>query len=271
LGKSYLDLGSHEQARRCLEAALRLVEDDGHEVGLAAVLGMLGRLEEQRGDLPAALGLFRRSLEIAQQAGDERHVMWTSTRLGGVLRVMEQHDQALLHLHEAQWLAKRVDDPSARATALLAIGLVHRDRGDLPSAAAHCGQALQVAETVPDLLVIAQASTALAEINSSRDVDAAVAFAQRAVALSRQVGNMAWEAHANDVYGDVWHANGGLVEAVAAWRQSVALYEQLGAPAKVAFVQAKLARVPDDSVQLPEARPDSPSPSTMDDRRECCD
>lgn len=243
LGKVYLDLGEHAKARNSLTAALRLVEDDGHEIGQAAVLGMLGRLEMQSGDPAAALGLYRRSLEIAQRIGDERDMAWTSRRMGEVLRVLQRPDEALVLLHEAQWMARRIGDRSAHASSLAEMGLVHRDKGDLPAAAAHCEEALRLAEPIPDLAVVALAYTALAEIELSRNTSAAFAFAYRAIELCRRTSNLSLEARAHEVHGDLLQISGEVAGAARAWTRAIDLYERIGSPTRAGDTRRKLGKL----------------------------
>ena len=240
LGKVLLDLGNHAEARRRLNAALRLVEDLDHEIGQAAVLTMLGRLEMLSGDPTAALSLFRRSLEIAQRTGDERNLAWTSRRMAEVLRVLGQRDEAVVRLHEAKWLAMRIGDRSAHASSLAELGTLHHEQGDLRTAAAYCEEALRVAEAIPDLLVVAQACTALAGIEAHRDTGKAFDFVRRAIELCKRTSNLALEARAHDVQGSLLSESGDKVGAKEAWLRAVELYRRVGNPASAASVQAKL-------------------------------
>lgn len=260
LGMAYLILGEHTRSRQCLDAALRMVEDDRHEHGQAAILNLMGRLEMQRGDPVAALGLYRRSLDIAQRIDDQQGMCWTSCRLGEVLRVTDQHDLALVQLHQAQWLAQRIGDRSAQASSMAEIGLVHRDRDEYQAAAAHCEHALGIAETIPDLAITAQVCTALAEINAARnDADTALRYARRAIALCQHIHNVAAEARAHDVLGDVHFANGDPPDAVRAWQHATDLYTRTGNPTRATLTLAKMDTVPEDSIQLPTARVDAES------------
>ncbi|MGB3441773.1 MAG: tetratricopeptide repeat protein [Actinophytocola sp.] len=257
LGRVYLTIGEHREARRHLDTALRIVDDIGHEAGQAAVLGLLGKLETQRGDLTAALALYRRGLKIAQKNDDAQGLCWTSCRIGEVLRAIEQHDEALVHLTRAQILAERSGDQSAHASTLIEIGRVHHDRGDHSTAAAHCEQALRAAEAIPDLAVSQDACIALAEINKARGhIRGAIEFTRRAIRMS----GYSTAAHAHDVLGDVHYANADMTAATAAWQEAVEHYNRLGNLPQATVVHAKLARIPRTDVLLPRARSASSPP-----------
>lgn len=255
LGRGYLTIGDHAEARHHLDAALRLVEKIGHEGGQAAVLNLLGKLEMRCGNLGAALALYRRSMKIAQDNDDQQGLCWTSCRIGEVLRAAEQLDRALVYLTRAQLLAERGGDQSAYASTMIEIGLVHRDRGDPSTGAVHCAQALRVAESIPDLVVVADAAIALAEINNALGAaDAAVEFARRAIRMSKH----GTAARAHEVLGDVHYANGDSVAAVVAWEEAAGGFDRIGNLTRVSVVRAKLARIPDTGVALPRARSDAP-------------
>jgi tetratricopeptide (TPR) repeat protein len=255
IGRVYLTIGNHREARRHLDAALRIVEDIEHDAGQAAVLGLLGKLETQRGDLSSALTLYRRGMTIAQKNDDEQGMCWTSCRIGEVLRAAEQHDQALVHLTRAQILAERSGDQSAHASTMVEIGRVHHDRGDHSTAAAHCEQALRVAEAIPDLVVSSDACIALAEINNARgDVRDAIEFATRAIRMS----NYSTAARAHEVLGDAHYANAEMPAAAAAWYEAAERYDQLGNVPRATTVHAKLAQLPETDVVLPWTRSASP-------------
>jgi hypothetical protein len=109
---------------------------------------------------------------------------------------------------------------------------------------------LRIAEAIPDLILAVEACLALAEIHSARgDPDAAVAFARRAITMSRP----GVAARAHEVLGDVQFADGHLAEAAAAWRAAVEGYDVLGNPTRAAVARAKLARIP-ASVDVPRSR-----------------
>lgn len=266
LGVVCLTLGDHERARRCLDEGLRYAVEGRNERGQAAALHQLGRLAMSRGDAATAIDRYRRSLELTQRIGDDVGLSWLHCRLGAALRVLEQHEQALVHLHTAQWLARRAGSDTARATSLTEIAFVYRDLRDLHAAIAHAEQARTIAEAIPDLASTAQVCIALAEINSDRgDADTATAYARRAVGVCQQTRNVATEARSREVLGDIAHKQGDLPQAVQAWQQATELYDRIGNSSRVALVRAKVAGVPAGGVDLPAARRDAPSP----DARTC--
>jgi tetratricopeptide (TPR) repeat protein/DNA-binding SARP family transcriptional activator len=256
LGMVLMILGEHQRAWESLTAALRVVEEENNERGQASTLHQLARLEMSRGDLIAAIGLFRRCLDIGQRIDDHEVLCWSHCRIGEALRLTEQHDQALVHLHQALWFAKKIGEQSAVARSLAEIGMAYRDQDNHQAAAAHCEQALTIAESIPDLAVSAEVCIALAEIKAaSGDVASGLRYAHRAVTVCRQIQNVTNEAKALDVLGALRFASGDLDDSRTAWRDAADIYDRTGNPRRASLIQAKLNQLPGHDVDVPRARP----------------
>ena len=135
LGMAHMNLGDHTAAHRCLTAALRLVVEVGPARGVSSIMQQLGRVALRQGDTAAALDLFRRAMAVALRNGEREGVCWAHCRIGQALRTIDQHQEALVHLHRACRLAQEIGETSAEATSLTEIGAIHRELGDLTTAA----------------------------------------------------------------------------------------------------------------------------------------
>jgi tetratricopeptide (TPR) repeat protein len=249
-------LGEHRQARESLTAALRFVEEEGNQRGQASTLHQLARLEMARGDPIDAIRLYRRCLDIGQRTDDHEVLCWTHCRIGEALRLTEQHDQALVHLHQALWFARKIGEKSAIARTLAEIGMAHRDQNNLQVAAAHCEEALTTAEAIPDLAVSAAACIALAEIKAATgDTGAALRHARRAVTVCQQTRNVPDEARALDVLGTVHFAAGELDDSESAWRTAAELYDRTGNPRRASVIRAKVNQLLGTGIDVPQSRP----------------
>jgi tetratricopeptide (TPR) repeat protein len=245
LGMVHMRLGDYAEARRTLEAALRLVVEDGPARGQASILHVLGQVALRQGETTEALELFRQGLAIDQHSGNQEGLCWAHCRLGQALHAVDQHEQALAHLNQAVWIARRIGEMSAAATSLREMGAIHRELGDLATAAAQCQQALAIAESVPDLPATAEICVVLCEINTALHRSRqAMLFGRRAVEVCEKTRDLAQHARALEVLGNVQHACGDLVDAVVAWRQAADLYEHTANAAKAAHLRGKIDAVP---------------------------
>lgn len=255
LGMNCLVTGDYAEAERYFDIALRFAVEDGNEQAQATTLHHLGRLEMLRGNPARAVELYRRCLDVARDIDDQVGQTWTHCRVAEALHALDQHDQAIVHLHQAQWFAQRIGDDSAQASSLALMGSVFKDRGDVRTAQAYAEQALAVAESIPDLDITVQIYGTLAEITSERgDAEAAVRSATHAIELCQRTRNVSAEGRSHEVLGDVLFSSGDITNAVVAWQQAIRLYEHVGNSTRSGRTQAKIDKVPAGGVDLPSAR-----------------
>jgi tetratricopeptide (TPR) repeat protein len=207
-------------------------------------LYQLGQLAMRREDPVDALRLFERGLAIAEKVGDHHGLSWFHCGIGSVLRGLDRHREALDHLNEARWQARRTGEKSAETNCLLELGAIFRELRDYETAASQSELALTLAESVPDLAAIARACVSLCEINKDRRrFDDSIRFGHRAVDVLRGSQNLASQAGAAEVLGDALYAAGEQDEAVAVWRRAADLHDYTGATSRATGVHAKVSAV----------------------------
>lgn len=266
LGMVYVTLGDHVHAQECFDTGLRLAVEDRNEQAQATTLHHLGRLEMLRGNPTGAVDMYRRSLDVARRIDDQTGQCWTHCRVGEALRSLDQHDQALVHLFQAQWFAQRIGEQTAQATSMATIGSIYLDRGDHRAALAHAEEALKLAEAIPDLACTVHACTILAEVTREYgNLAAAAGYAIHAIDICERTNNASAEARSREVLGTVRFANGSVSDAVSVWRHAADLYDRTGNTARAALLRAKIEKTPNGGIDLPAARPASPSPDPASD------
>jgi tetratricopeptide (TPR) repeat protein len=246
LGMVQMILGDHVEARKSLEAALRLVNADDNERGQAATLHQLGRLEFTRGNFMEAVTFYSRCLDIAKRTQDDEALCWTHCRIGESLRILNHHDKALVHLRQCQTHAERIGDDSARASSMVEIGSIYRDRGDHQAAAERCEEALKIVEDmpIPDLAIETSACIALANIHHEQhNTETATRYILRAIEVAQHTHDTTLEARAQEVYGDIQFAVGKSADAMKIWRTAIDHYEQIDNVRRVTAIRDKIDNV----------------------------
>jgi tetratricopeptide (TPR) repeat protein len=239
LGMVQAILGDHTGAHDNLRAALRIVESTGNRRGQGATLHQLARLQMQCGNPVEAITLYRRCLQVNQDLGDVEGLSWTHCRLGGALRAIDQHEQAVRHLHQGQLHAQQSGDDAALASCQAEIGAVYRDRGDHAAAASYCEQALKTVEgmPVPELVIETQACLSLAELNAEgRNDDVAIHYLDRVARVTGRTHSITDQARANDLRADIHFARGDTDEAENYWRRAAELYGHAGNLVQTAMI-----------------------------------
>jgi DNA-binding SARP family transcriptional activator/tetratricopeptide (TPR) repeat protein len=267
LGMVQMIMGDHAQSRRSLNTALRYAMEDRNERAQDTCLHLLGRLAMQRGDPATAVELYLRCIDVAQRIDDLVGQCWSHCRIGEPLRLLDQHDDALLHLFRALSLAEHVNEPSAHAHALATIASVYRDKGDPHAAKAHATKALTAAQAIPDLGVTVRVCIALAEIAvECGDPAGSARHARHALDVCRQTHNLSDEARASEVLGNALLAAGDTVNAVAAWQHAATTYDRTGNATRAVLLRARADKMPPTGdIDLPTARSSSPSPDLVKD------
>ncbi|MFC4855264.1 AfsR/SARP family transcriptional regulator [Actinophytocola glycyrrhizae] len=245
LAMAHMMLGDHDEARRCLEAALPLATENGLDRGEASILHLLGRVALRREDPAEALDLFRRGMEIDQKSGNREGLCWAHCRIGHALHALDQHEQALAHLNRAALLAQEIGESSAEAASLSEIGAIHRELGDLAMAAGCCEQALAIAQSVPDMSAMAGSLVDLCEINRVRRRSrVAVDYGRQAIDLCEKTHDILNHARALEALGTAQYECGDLVDAAVAWRHAADMYDEAGNSTRSARLRSKIETVP---------------------------
>jgi DNA-binding SARP family transcriptional activator/transcriptional regulator with XRE-family HTH domain/tetratricopeptide (TPR) repeat protein len=210
----------------------------GDPVELAAAELHLGMAKNVRGRFEEAAVHFRRSAELAEQAG------WTECRgvainnLAGMYWTRAQFDETIACLDEALTLHRQAGRREGEAVTLANLAVAHLERQhdlDAASAAASTAlaqrlmdQALAVHRSVSDRPNEAFTLRTMAEI--ARDAgkpDRAVELAERALELARESGDRRTEAGALNTLATAVIARGDIETGLDLHRQVLALVTEL--------------------------------------------
>jgi adenylate cyclase len=130
LARAYLHRGQRNSARVHLEECLHLLRDRLRDrAGSGRVLLELAGLDEQAGVLRAAAAQLREAVACAEQSAEPVLAATARLRLGRVLRLLGNWQEAQTVLQRAG-----TDDPEVAGRAALELSLLALRRGDLPEA-----------------------------------------------------------------------------------------------------------------------------------------
>ncbi|MDQ0795252.1 BTAD domain-containing putative transcriptional regulator [Streptomyces sp. B1I3] len=141
LGRSYWSVGAIGMANRYLGAALRIHESLGDLAGQANALGRLARNAYDTGDPVSALRDFRRSLELAEQAGSRFGQIRLPAYMALTLRQLGQYPEADHWCELAIRSSRDVDFHEGVAIALTCRAALFSDLGEHARAVAAAREA----------------------------------------------------------------------------------------------------------------------------------
>jgi non-specific serine/threonine protein kinase len=162
LGLVAQDRRDIQRALVCFEQAEELYQANGDRRGKAISLGSRARVMRQAGDTAGAVPLFEETLEIFREVGDPRGIANALANLGHALISLRQHQRALWYLREALELRRSLGDTLGIAECLEGFAAAAANRGRARRAA----RLLGAATALHDLTGAPLAATDLQHVQS---------------------------------------------------------------------------------------------------------
>ena len=221
--------GHWDQSAALHQSALTAAHQAEDRPGEADTLSILGALQRETGDYPAAAATLARALALYRHVGDQPGQADALNELGYLRTLTGDYPAAVACHQQALVLVRGLGDRRSQAWTLSPLGLVQHLTGDYRAAAASQQQALALFRDLGDLHGQARALNDLAVVQQETgDYRAAAASQQQALALFRDLGHLLGQAHALNDLGLVQQETGHYPAAAASHQQALALFSDLG-------------------------------------------
>jgi predicted ATPase/Tfp pilus assembly protein PilF len=175
-----------EEALKCYEDALPLLEEAGDVRGAGVARGNVGALLHDQGAFEGAATRYRAAILSFRRLGDARVEGIFQGNLGVLLHEQGQLDQARTALEAALTLLERGGDRRFVAITLGNLGAVAQDQGLLDEALERHRSCLEHLDVVEDAhtraLALARLGAALAEVDRVQEAEQVLRQAERVVA-----------------------------------------------------------------------------------------
>jgi tetratricopeptide (TPR) repeat protein len=223
--------------RTALDAARRLGDIAGQAVTCRLAASPCLRLadyDQARTHLMTALGLYRQLGDTVGQARTHQVLSMTCDQ-------QQRFSDSVHHDEQALRLFQAAGHRAGQAHALNALGCTHILLGDPQRGRTFCYRSLVLSARLGDRVGVAHTwdSLGYAEHQLGRHTEAAACY-HRALRFFRESGSRFWEAETLARLGDTRHASSDSPGAGQAWRQALAIYENLQHP-DADLVRSKLA------------------------------
>jgi DNA-binding SARP family transcriptional activator/tetratricopeptide (TPR) repeat protein/DNA-binding XRE family transcriptional regulator len=223
-----------------LDAARRL---DDHKA-LAEVHRRIGRSFVRIGAYQDAEHHYQQSLFLCVELGDHAGQARAHFGLGFVRDHQGRHHDALAHSSHALTLCQLVDDRVLRAAAVNNLGWCYARIGDYQQALTCCQQAIGMHQELGNREDEANAWDSIGYAHHHLGQYAeAVASYEKALVLFRQSGDRLYEAVILGRLGDTHEADGKPRLAAKAWRQAMAILDELHHDRAREKMRGRLARI----------------------------
>ncbi len=241
--------GHHEASLPYLEQELAISVEIGDRAGEVAATGDLGNSLYALGRYEEALAQFQRSLAIAREIGNRHGEAITMGGLGSLFQTLGRYGDALAQCERYLAIAREIGQKSSEAVALVNLGPLWLKLGQVARARAALQSCLELCLQIGARYAEGYALRALGDVAAQEgDPEAALAFANRGLAVRRETGHGDGVADSLIQLGELHLRAGAFDAAGRPLQEALQLLRAQNRLADVAHAAALLARLPDGDV-----------------------
>ena len=186
-------------------------------------------LYEWWGDYASSLEMIERSIELAQQAGDERLVGEGYNQSGKLHYIRGEYETAEEHLQEALHLAQKHHDQSAQADCLNNLGLVAHYQTDYNVALYFFNESVDLYRTTGDQISLGNGLRYLGQVYYAQgQYMVALHCYNESLTLHQTIGDRVGEALTRHKLGQVYRSLGNYAEARRLLEQALFTHRATG-------------------------------------------
>jgi adenylate cyclase len=241
-------------ARLYFERAFALARDAGLSDVEARSLAALGNAAWLEGDIEAATERYAQALPLYQAAGDRRGESTTIMNLGVVEQARGGYASARDYYGRALWLKRNLGERRGESKVLLGLGTLYTELGLYDIAADNYRQALQISREIGgragECEILALRAEHLNLVGAHAE---AISEAEQAAGIAQEIGSRDDYARALLPLADAQTALGNLDAADDAYRQALAIWQDLDLANMMPQPRAGLARIALVRGDMPQA------------------
>jgi tetratricopeptide (TPR) repeat protein/transcriptional regulator with XRE-family HTH domain len=231
LGLSQEATGQYREAAASQGRALDLCREAGDRHGMAIVLHFLGVVQQSSGDYRAAVASQEQAITLFRDLGNRYGEAGARTYLGAALRLAGDYPAAQASLTTALEMCREFANRLGTANTLNYLGLVQLATEDYDAAAASEEEALELYRGLGDRLGETEVLNNMGELSLASGPPAeARAWHEQALVIAAEIASRPEEARALEGIGRSYLRAGERDPGVAALRQALATYQQIGSP-----------------------------------------
>ena len=177
--------------------SLKIYEEIGDKVGIAAMLNNIGSVYQKLGDHPKSLDYFTQSLKIYEALGNRSKMADSFHNIGLTYHNLENYSSALDYYRKSLAIKEELGDQQRIATTTTNLGFLYREQGDLEEAENYLTQSLKILESLGNIHGMASVTTGLGDIyNKQAKYTKALSSCNSALAFSKKIGSVASQRNA---------------------------------------------------------------------------
>jgi len=228
---TYLYLANRREVREggWLWLGLAASQRLAHRGWESEFLNELAHYYSDMGEKLQALALYRPSLAIAKEQGNQKNEATILNNIGAVYAALGDKVKALAYLQQALPIRRAVGDRAGEAATLNNIGMIYNDLGDKAKALAYYEQALPIKRAVGDRAGEANTLNNIGVVyDDSGDKAKALKYYNEALPIKRAVGDRAGEAITLTNIGVVYDDSGDKAKALKYYNEALPILRVVG-------------------------------------------
>jgi predicted ATPase len=249
--RSYLvcilaECGAFAEGRAPAEEGVRIAEAVDHPFSLVMAYWAVGFRSLRKGELPQAIAVLERALDLAQVTHIRLAVPWVAAPLGAAYALAGRTAEALLLLEQAVEQAMAMHLMIDQALRIVWLGEAYLLAGRLSEAYTQAQRVLEFSRAHKERGHEAYALRLLGEVHTRHDppeVEAAETHYRQALALAEELGMRPLQAHCRRGLGTLYAATGQREQAGAELAAAIALYRSMDMAFWLPQAEAALAQV----------------------------
>jgi len=156
LGSVYRNLGDIRKAIEYYEKALQIAKEIGDRKSESMWIGYIGGVYFDLDDAKKAIEYNKKALKIAQEVGDRKNECEWFENIGSAYHVQGDVRKALKYYEKALKIAQEIGERREECTLLANLGSAYNDMGDARKAIDYYEKALKIAQEIGERLIESQ-------------------------------------------------------------------------------------------------------------------
>jgi adenylate cyclase len=229
-GVSWYMRGDYPKALDYFTQSLKIKEQIGDQMGIAASLNNIGLIYVNQGDYPKALDYYSRSLKIEEQIGNQKGISLSLNNIGIIYNNQGDYPKALDYYTQSLKIKEQIGDQKGVAASLNNIGLIYQYQGNYPKALDYYTQSLKIKEQIGDQLGIAPSLHNIGIVYQNQgDYPKALDYFTQSLKIKEQIGDQKGIAQSLNNIGIVYQKQGDYSQALDYCQRSYELALAVGA------------------------------------------
>lgn len=243
IGLANVYLSDYPKAVEAFQEAIKIAEKTNDRMLLVKSLNNMGFLYSELPDYPKSLKYAQEALAIYRKMKDQKGEAYALNNMGNITAKMSsfKDQQAIEYYKESLAIAEQIDDKMSKASVLGGMGEFYFNAGDYVRALDYSQRALDLSKKIghknglaveynsvaKSYLKLPDSLFSITQIPSSKRFDIALKYADSALILNKEIGNISGQRNAFQTLTEIYLHNTDYKNGYLAYRNFVLLNDSI--------------------------------------------